>query len=70
MPHDDHMALHEWLLGCCPPAIQIEIELEAAPRLTFLADSDEEMDRLLDWINASVQRVDLVALAMRLGDAA
>jgi hypothetical protein len=48
------------------PAILIRLELEAAPRLLVDAVSEQEHDRLCDWLEAHPAYVDLVQQALAL----
>jgi hypothetical protein len=48
------------------PAVVIEFRLEAAPRVWQTSASEGESARLLDWINASLDRRRIVNLALEL----
>jgi hypothetical protein len=48
------------------PAVVVRFELEAAPRLYADATTEAEMARLLDWINAHPDHVDLIDRAREL----
>lgn len=50
-----------------PPAVVIELEVEAAPRVRIRATNEGEEHRVLDWINASD---DLAAIVLRALDLA
>jgi hypothetical protein len=48
------------------PALIIRLEVEAAPRLVCDVISESEEERLIDWIDAHPELVDLVVRAFRL----
>jgi hypothetical protein len=48
------------------PAILIRLELEAAPRLLVEALSEQEHDRLVDWLETHPDYLELVRRALAL----
>lgn len=52
------------------PAIMIRVQLEERPELIADCMTEDEEDRLLDWINANEDLALLVGLAVELRDAA
>jgi hypothetical protein len=50
------------------PALVIRLEVEAAPRLMCDVMSESEEERLIDWLDAHPELIDLVVRAFKLGD--
>jgi hypothetical protein len=48
------------------PAVLIRFELEAAPRLFVESLNDREHDRLIDWVEAHPDYLDLIRRALAL----
>jgi hypothetical protein len=51
-----------------PPAIVIELEIEAAPRVRVRASNEGEEHRVVDWINSRDELADIVARALNLAE--
>jgi hypothetical protein len=52
------------------PAVTIQIALESAPRVRFEVFSEEGGGRLLDWLEAHPDYLDLTRRALELGEEA
>jgi hypothetical protein len=53
-----------------PPAVWIELAVEAAPIVLTDAANDSEADRLMDWIASKPGLLDLVSQALELEEQA
>jgi len=48
------------------PTLQIELPLEAGPRLRLVCMTEAEEERLLDWLRSRQELAELVDQALRL----
>lgn len=55
----------EWTIA---PAVVIELEVEAAPRVRIRATNEGEEHRVVDWVNSRDELADIVARALELAD--
>lgn len=50
------------------PSIQIELAIEAAPRIRIVAMNEGEERRLMDWLCSHERLADLIQQALELAD--